>query len=1066
MAARQERRDNLRTPEIITPLDKIIIANRGEMAQRILDACAQRGIGAVLAVSDADTNGLPVRTALALQEKDDRFAVAYIGKADPNQSYNNAEIIRDVALAYNGKAVHPGYGFLAERADAAKLMREHGIRWIGPTPEAIEAVGDKGNARALAKKTGVPLLPGTDTLTSWEQAKTGAERIKYPVMVKAQNAGGGMGNVVATNETQLRAAYEKLGEQFNGEVYLEKYVAHASHLEIQVAADKYGNIATLGERDCSAQRRFQKVLEESPALSIAENTKRKAAQDAIKMARNAKYSGLGTWEFIVDQDTGDYYFMEVNTRIQVEHPVTEERLGINLIDLQLAIEEGYKLPTIPEQRKNHVIEVRLYAEKPEQGFVHDAGTIQLMQTPTIEGVRIDKGYEEGDTIPQEYDKTILKFIATGNTREEAREKLAEALVNTTITGVSTNKEFLLWLIDTKEFREGEISTTFIEDAWRKHQRERFKAMEDFLEGFDFFEQPMPVEVIPEAQPQNLTYERRGVARNYKQDLQEMHEIHPDTCAFRFGPATHKETGIKIMFGFWDFDRMGGTLGVEEGHAVKAMFEHASKNNLPVVMISNSGGARQPENSRSLLMMPFIVAASKRFPVSRFFNFFSGANFGGLNASIAGQADIKGVIDGSGIGLTGPDFVAKIEGKTDRRDLPVGAHSGQDHWFARRLDVVLPDLTAAKNFVLQHLAVSGISPVSPTTIAQLPTIRSFDSRVSVREFNRPPLQRSKGIIGLLGHAAESLLHRARANREQIVFQETKPLRPSERYRLLLDAMRPTAADFLDTRLPLFDYVSPLTNLVTTNTTEQYPPIIGAIAHVRGVPGEKGIVYVLGQQPQRRINEEGKLVKEYIAQRPEDYWWANSKARLAAKDHRPILLLADTMGAAAGLPDEYHGVSDSISDAQALNYEIPTRLFSANIAINCSGGGIPYGFPANSSADFENALTLVSQPPVFTSITNGLTDRWPTQEEETAMLDQLVDATAPERLRMGHIRYMLTEPVGGIQTDIVHAARELHRFLVDSLRTTDGMTAQQAIDERYERLEKAALYGTRPTPPRKR
>ncbi|MDP3941692.1 MAG: biotin carboxylase N-terminal domain-containing protein, partial [bacterium] len=298
--------------EVVQPISRVFIANRGEIARRILHTSqlyGPNGVGAVVAFSEADANSLPVREARILEQTDDRFATAYLGLEAPSLSYDNVQSVIDSAKAYGCDVVHPGYGFLAERPEAAHAIREAGLRFIGPPTEIIAQVGDKEKAREIAKRLDIPLLPGTSTLSSYEEALKAARKIEFPVMVKAQNAGGGSGNRVATTEDELAAAFPALSAQFE-EVYIEKYLDHAQHIEVQIAAGKNGDVIILGERDCSAQRKFQKVIEESPAPTLDPKVRQRMHRDAIKMAKHVKYQGLGTWEFLYDSKTNKHYFLE------------------------------------------------------------------------------------------------------------------------------------------------------------------------------------------------------------------------------------------------------------------------------------------------------------------------------------------------------------------------------------------------------------------------------------------------------------------------------------------------------------------------------------------------------------------------------------------------------------------------------------------------------------------------------------------------------------------------------------------------------------------------------------
>ncbi len=440
--------------------NKILIANRGEIALRIIRACKEMGIKTVVAYSQADEDSLPVRLA---------DQAVCIGAPPSTSSYLLIERIISVGEICDVDAIHPGYGFLSENAHFAEVCKSCNITFIGPGPDQMRAMGDKANARATMRKAGVPVTPGSTGLINTEdEALKVAHSLKYPVIIKASAGGGGRGMRIAHNDASLlqgfHAARTEAERAFgNGEVYIEKYIENPRHIEIQILADSFGNVLHLGERDCSLQRRHQKLIEESPSPVLSPSLRKKMGEAAVKAAKAVKYVSAGTIEFLLGAD-GQFYFMEMNTRVQVEHPVTEMITGIDIIKEQIKIAAGEKLPF---QQKNinfngHAIECRINAENPYNGFSPSPGRITFYNPPGGPGVRVDSHAYNGYRIPPHYDSMIGKLIVHGDTREEAIARCRRALSEFMIEGVSTTIPFDLFLLDTREFIEGRYDTGFIE----------------------------------------------------------------------------------------------------------------------------------------------------------------------------------------------------------------------------------------------------------------------------------------------------------------------------------------------------------------------------------------------------------------------------------------------------------------------------------------------------------------------------------------------------------------------------------------------------------------------------
>jgi acetyl-CoA carboxylase biotin carboxylase subunit len=438
---------------------KILIANRGEIALRVIRTCREMGIKTVAVYSTADRESLHVRFA---------DEAVCIGPPVSKESYLNMPRIIAAAEITNADAIHPGYGFLSENAKFSKLCQQHGIKFIGATPEQIEAMGDKATAKATMIKAGVPVVPGTEGLvTDIALAKKEAKRIGYPVILKATAGGGGKGMRLVWSEDEFQEAFEKASQEAgaafgNPGMYMEKYILEPRHIEIQIAGDQYGTFCHMSERDCSIQRRHQKLVEETPSPFMTKSLRKKMGEAAIKAAASVNYEGVGTVEFLVDKDR-NFYFMEMNTRIQVEHTITEEVIDYDLIREQIKIAAGIPISGLNYEPTRHSIQCRINAEDPYNGFRPNPGKITSYHSPGGHGVRVDTHVYAGYTIPPNYDSMIGKLIVSAQTREEALTKMERALSEYVIEGVHTTIPFHLQLMQNEQFRAGNFTTKFLED---------------------------------------------------------------------------------------------------------------------------------------------------------------------------------------------------------------------------------------------------------------------------------------------------------------------------------------------------------------------------------------------------------------------------------------------------------------------------------------------------------------------------------------------------------------------------------------------------------------------------
>lgn len=442
-----------------TPISKLLIANRGEIALRIMRSAKEMGVETVAVYSEADRNALHVRYA---------DEAVCIGPAPSNQSYLVGEKIIDACKLTGAEAIHPGYGFLSENASFAQMVADAGLILVGPSPQAMETMGNKLAAKAAALKYNIPMVPGTEeAVQDVDEAKQRAIEVGFPILIKAAAGGGGKGMRIVERaedfEEQMQLAVSEATSAFgDGAVFIERYVTSPRHIEIQVLGDSHGNIVHLFERECSVQRRHQKVVEEAPSSVLTEEIRQKMGQCAVDVARSVNYTGAGTVEFILDENL-DFFFLEMNTRLQVEHPVTELITGIDLVKEQIKIASGEKLSFSQDdlQISGHAIELRVYAEDPANNFLPDIGTLQTYNTPKGNGVRVDDGFEQGMEIPIYYDPMIAKLVTYGKDRGEAMERMIRAIDEYDITGIETTLGFGKFVMQHEAFRTGNFDTHFV-----------------------------------------------------------------------------------------------------------------------------------------------------------------------------------------------------------------------------------------------------------------------------------------------------------------------------------------------------------------------------------------------------------------------------------------------------------------------------------------------------------------------------------------------------------------------------------------------------------------------------
>lgn len=443
------------------PIKSVFVANRGEIAVRIVRACKEMGLTTVVGVSVADQGSMAARLA-------DRTLC--IGPNSAIGSYLRGDILLHACVASGCDALHPGYGFLSERANFARDCENAGIRFIGPTPDSIAAMGDKSNARAIAAAADVPIVPGCDLLEDVTHACTIGETVGYPLLLKARAGGGGRGMRIVEQQQEIESAYHQASNEAksafgDGALYAERYVRRGRHIEVQVLGDGHGKVLHLYERDCTTQRRHQKLIEEAPSPGLSAEIRQHMLEAALNLARRVKYRGAGTIEFLFDSETQEFFFLEMNTRIQVEHPVTEMLTGIDLVQQQIRIAASGSLDLEQEaiECRGHVIECRINAEDPGKGFLPSPGRIETWNSPQGKGIRVDTHCHAGDTVVPFYDSLLAKLIVGGETRAEAIHKLRHCLEAFEVSGIKTTIPFHLKAIDHPAFRDGNITTRWIEE---------------------------------------------------------------------------------------------------------------------------------------------------------------------------------------------------------------------------------------------------------------------------------------------------------------------------------------------------------------------------------------------------------------------------------------------------------------------------------------------------------------------------------------------------------------------------------------------------------------------------
>lgn len=1061
--------------EKVDPLKKTFLAVRGEIAFRAAKTFAKRGIPAVVPYTFSDSN--PLASEIAAQNQDKGWELAALGGTSADENFTNPKILIETMKLHGCDSVFLGYGFLSEDASFVKMCEDEGIRVLAPPSTVMEKVGNKINAREAARGvkirprfgwSTIPVIEGSENLPDIETATKTAAGLGYPVMLKDPDSGGGMGNKIARDERELVAAFGVLKSRpENEQVFVERLVENAVHVEVQIVADKYGNVVSLGERDCTMQRNSQKVIEESPSPHISERLSGVLQQAAVRFAQEIGYEGVGTMEFLVDLDRagreGDpaWYFMEVNPRIQVEHTVTEEQTGIDIVDVMIDVAEGRKLAFSQKDIKpqGHSMQVRVYAEETRNAFKKDSGIVSVLRHPEVEGVRVDPALSEGDELSAEFDNTLLKVIAHGETREMVREKLVRVLLGTEIMGVSSNLPFLTELLNTDEFRNGGGTTTFVEKWWRERLRARVHDIAEFINGGTFTPSEASDQYDPKLFPQASTVvsRRNGQETTYQDHVDRLNKEKGTACSSEYG--IQERDGVQWVLYTLDFSINAGALGPQEGNMFVDACKLAHEKGLDLVTLVSTGGADQWTNTLALHQMTRTIAALKKYPPKSHINVYHGPAYGGVPASFAGAADFQIMVDDeqSKTGFSGIYLLAKNAGinlpentraaevyktlaETDARF--VGAHSALKHFEDRNVDYVATDLKDASDKVahLIHSTANGEVVTDPARVYEPnEQIALMQGSSETTRSDRPGVFTSVWL-GPVSRLRDRML--GERSRER----HSAPLTNFERWKMVHQVTRPTAADLLDRRFGLFDDAVLLTGpILHFGPDEYYPSVIAAIARIADFR-----LLVVAQQTQRTVDElTGEMIKRYNPQKPEDWETEERLIKgLGLKNRLPILTIVDTEGADPSPSAESRGQSRKIARIIEARDEYPYTSLALLPSLKGSGGGEDMFSPADGNAMAENGLAFVSDPRTKSWIQGG---HWFDKESDEFIRYINGESTARAEVlkEMGLVDTIILEGPGGAHKNPTLFARNIRAWLLPELRRDSLLSVSQRLDRRWDR-----------------
>ena len=1013
---------------------KMLIANRGEIAIRILRTCKEMGIKTVAVYSQADIGALHVRLA---------DEAVCIGPAPAADSYLNMNNLVEAALLTGCDSIHPGYGFLSENARFAKLVHECGLIFIGPRPEIIEKLGDKIKAKEIMKNAGIPTIQGSDgPVEDVQAAQRIAREIGYPIIFKAAAGGGGRGMRIARSEAEIVHAFHTaksdVRASFGDDVlYMERLLADTQHIEVQIMADQHGHVVHLYERDCSFQRKHQKLLEEAPCASLSDEVRATIINDALKAVQSVGYDNVGTVEFLLDRDA-QHYFIEMNTRIQVEHTVSEMITGIDIVQHQIQSADGLPLTLCQSDihRVGYAIECRINAEDIRNHFAPQPGIIESVHFPAGRNVRIESAVCSGMEIVPFYDALIIKVITHGINRSQAIEAMKIALDETVVKGVSTNLDFQKCILHDADFSAGSVTTTFGHDFIR-----RFSADTD---GFvRWLNQRNTVNASPADNPQHnkavnaaaemqlcelcgeptglseLTEDlfvcghcgfhfRIGARERIRQLIDEatFHEIDGAATShdFDYFPGydekltqakkatqmkeavlcgTGKINHLDVCIGVLDAHFMMGTMGRVVGDKITRLIELAVNLRYPLIIVSASGGARMQEGIVSLMQMAKTAAALARLDKAGllYLSVLTHPTTGGVSASFAMLGDIHIAEPHALIGFAGKRVIEKT------------------------ISEILPPQFQTAEFQLEKGFIDAI-------VARKDLKRTLSEILTLHQAGYKP-----GVIPLLNRFTDLTVTNERSAWERVM--------------LARDAQRSKAADILPL---LFDRFIPMHG---DRCFGDDPALIGGIGYFNGIP-----VTVLAQNKGKDLDE--NLLCNFGMMQPEGYRKVLRLAGQAQKFNRPIITIVDTPGAYPGKGAEERGQAEAIARCLKLFSTLTVPVIALVLSEGGSGGALALSV-ADRILMMENAVYSILSPEGFASIL------WK-DETKAAQAAEIIQLTAYDLYAKGIVDVIISEPAQGIQEDMDGVINQCRLSIQKELDALSGLDTEQRLVQRYDKFRR--------------